>query len=59
MFAFVNVPPRMLFEDAYAKHRHWQKLEYKDDALKAAVERAATWAEKFVGEFGDYQAVRL
>ena len=35
-----------MFEDAYARHRHWHKLEYKDDALEAAVEQAAAWAEE-------------
>jgi hypothetical protein len=46
-------------EDAYAKHRHWHKLTYKDDELENAVEQAAAWAEKFVGEFGNYQAMKL
>jgi len=48
-----------MFEDAYAKHRHWHKLTYKDDKLENAVEQAADWAEQFVGEFGDYQATKL
>jgi hypothetical protein len=48
-----------MFEDAYAKHRHWHKLTYKDDKLENAVEQAADWAEKLVGEFGDYQATKL
>lgn len=48
-----------MFEDAYAKHRHWHKLTYKDDKLENAVEQTADWAEKFVGEFGDYQATKL
>jgi len=48
-----------MFEDAYAKHRHWHKLTYKDDELENAVEQAAAWAEKFVGEFGNYQAMKL
>jgi hypothetical protein len=48
-----------MFEDAYAKHRHWHKLTYKDDALENAVEQAAAWAEKFVGEFGECQAMKL
>src|SRR5882672_5384210 len=30
-----------MFEDAYAKHRHWYKLTYKDDELERAVEEAA------------------
>lgn len=48
-----------MFEDAYAKHRHWHKLTYNDDALENAVEQSAAWAEQFVGEFGDYQAMKL
>lgn len=48
-----------MFEDAYAKHRHWHKLEYTEDTLEAAVEQAAAWAEKFVADFRDYQAATL
>jgi hypothetical protein len=48
-----------MFEDAYAKHKHWQKIEYNDDALEDAVGRAATWAEQFVREFSDYQTTTL
>lgn len=48
-----------MFEDAYAKHRHWQKFTYKKDELAAAVEQAAEWAEKFVGEFAAYQEAKL
>ncbi len=48
-----------MFEDAYAKHRHWHKLTYKNDHLQNAVEQAAAWSEKLRGEFGDYQALNL
>lgn len=48
-----------MFEDAYAKHKHWHKLEYRNDALEAAVDQAAAWAEKFVQEFVDYQTATL
>jgi hypothetical protein len=48
-----------MFEDAYAKHKHWHKLEYRDDTLEVAVEQAAVWAEKFVREFSNYQMVAL
>jgi len=48
-----------MFEDAYAKHRHWRKLAYRADKLDHAVEKAAAWAEKFVAEFADYQVTRL
>jgi hypothetical protein len=48
-----------MFEDAYAKHKHWHKVTYKDDELEHAVEQAAAWAEKFVDEFAKYQAATL
>ena len=48
-----------MFEDAYAKHRHWHKLEYSGDTLEIAVEQAVAWAEKFVGEFRGYQSRTL
>jgi hypothetical protein len=48
-----------MFEDAYAKHRHWQKFTYKAKELPAAVEAAAAWAEKFVREFAAYQEANL
>ncbi len=48
-----------MFEDTYAKHKHWHKIEYKDDALEAAVAQAAAWAERFVREFSDYQTATL
>ncbi len=48
-----------MFEDAYAKHKHWHKLPYNDAELEHAVELAAAWAEKFVGEFAAYQAANL
>jgi hypothetical protein len=48
-----------MFEDAYAKHRHWQKFTYRADDLPAAVEAAAAWAEQFVREFAAYQEANL
>lgn len=48
-----------MFEDAYAKHKHWLKVIYKEHELTAAVEQAAEWAEKFVGEFAAYQEANL
>ena len=44
-----------MFEDAYAKHKHWYKLEYREGDLEHAVDMAAEWAEKFVRDFADYQ----
>ncbi len=48
-----------MFEDVYAKHRHWHKLMYKGDELDDAVAQAAAWADKFVAEFTNYQAAKL
>jgi hypothetical protein len=48
-----------MFEDAYAKHRHWHKFTYTDDDLDHAVEQAAQWAEDFVAEFTSYQVATL
>jgi hypothetical protein len=48
-----------MFEDAYAKHRHWHKFTYKNDDLEHVVEEAADWAESFVREFADYQLKNL
>jgi len=48
-----------MFEDAYAKHKHWHKVEYRDGELEIAVEQAVTWAETFVRAFGSYQEAKL
>lgn len=48
-----------MFEDAYAKHKHWHKLTYKENGLAAAVERAAGWAERFAGRFAAYRVAHL
>lgn len=48
-----------MFEDAYAKHPHWHRFTYKSDALEAAVEEGARWAEAFVKGFAAYQAAHL
>lgn len=48
-----------MFDDAYAKHRHWHKLTYQGADLERAVEEAAVWGEKFVAEFADFQAANL
>jgi hypothetical protein len=48
-----------MFEDAYAKHRHWHKITYAEDKLGAAVEDAVAWAESFLDEFRVYQAATL
>lgn len=48
-----------MFEDAYAKHKHWHKVIYIAGELDQAVDNAAEWAEKFVREFADYQTANL
>jgi len=48
-----------MFEDAYAKHKHWHKVEYTDNGLEAGIEEAVAWAEKLVREFGYYQLATL
>ena len=48
-----------MFEDAYAKHNYWHKIQYQETDIEDAVEQAAAWAEKFVSEFAAYQAVSL
>ena len=48
-----------MFEDAYAKHRHWHKVTYRDDQLEDAAQRAAAWAENFVREFAAFQMATL
>ena len=48
-----------MFEDAYAKHKHWRKFTYKNGELERAVEEAVRWAEQFIGEFADWQAANL
>jgi hypothetical protein len=48
-----------MFEDAYAKHRHWHKLTFKIDELENAVVEATAWAEAFIAEFADYQLAKL
>lgn len=48
-----------MFEDAYAKNKHWHKISYKDFELERAVELGAEWAEKFRADFADYQKLTL
>jgi hypothetical protein len=48
-----------MFEDAYAKHKHWKKITYSDPNLEKAVGQAAVWAEKFVADFAADQTAKL
>jgi hypothetical protein len=44
-----------MFEDAYAKHNHWHKVEYDGGNVENAVDVAAEWAEKFVRSYAEHQ----
>jgi hypothetical protein len=48
-----------MFEDAYAKHKHWHKFVYECDQFESVVEQACVWAEGFVSEFAAYQVANL
>ena len=48
-----------MFEDAYAKHKHWKKFVYRPDNLQDTIRDAITWAEKFIEDFGQFQKARL
>lgn len=48
-----------MFEDAYDKHRHWQKIVYEAGDLDRAVRQASEWAEGFVREFAARQSAAL
>ena len=48
-----------MFEDAFAKHKHWHKLSYSRDQLEQAVEKGAIWAEGFIKDFAAYQSAKL
>jgi hypothetical protein len=48
-----------MFEDAYAKHKHWHKITYEAKDLDHAIELAAKWAEEFAASFAAYQAAHL
>jgi len=34
-----------MFEDSYAKHRHWKRFSYTEETFSSAIKNAATWAE--------------
>jgi hypothetical protein len=44
-----------MFEDAFARNKHWQKFVYPADGIGKSVEEAAAWAEAFVKQFGAFQ----
>lgn len=48
-----------MFEDAYAKHKHWKKFHYTSETLQDEIRRAASWAEDFIREFGQFQKAKL
>jgi hypothetical protein len=48
-----------MFEDGYARHRHWQKFEYTPASLREAIEAGAKWAEGFAEAFEEEQRNKL
>ncbi|MCK9194089.1 MAG: hypothetical protein M0P19_09490 [Nevskia sp.] len=44
-----------MFEDAFARNKHWQKFVYPAGAIEKSVEESAAWAEDFVKQFGAFQ----
>jgi hypothetical protein len=48
-----------MFEDTYAKHRHWKKFLYRPGTLHDEIKNAVAWAEAFVKEFGQFQKEKL
>lgn len=44
-----------MFEDAFARNKHWQKFVYPAGGIEKSVEEAAAWAEDFVKQFGAFQ----
>ena len=44
-----------MFEDAFARNKHWQKFVYPAGGIERSVDEAATWAEDFVRQFGAFQ----
>ncbi|SRR6266516_617077 len=45
-----------MFEDAYAKHEHWLKLEYKEDALEDAIVQASSKSRRRIRRLPDREA---
>ena len=48
-----------MFEDAYAKHKHWRKFTYGTGDVEAATENVAHWCEEFLKEYAEYQKTHL
>ena len=44
-----------MFEDAFARNKHWQKFVYPAGGIEKSVDQAAAWAEDFVKQFGAFQ----
>ncbi len=44
-----------MFEDAYAKYKHWKKFTYTTNMFEAELKKAVQWAENFIQEFGQFQ----
>ena len=48
-----------MFEDAYAKHKHFKKFDYEPPHLAETVASAVKWAEDFLKKFGKVQQAVL
>jgi hypothetical protein len=48
-----------MFEDGYARHRHWHKFEYTPQTLNETIQASAEWAEGFSREFSKEQRDRV
>lgn len=44
-----------MFEDAFARNKHWQKFVYSAGRIEESVDEAVAWAEDFVKQFGAFQ----
>ena len=44
-----------MFEDAFARNKHWQKFVYVTGDIEKAVDQSTAWAEDFVKQFGAFQ----
>ncbi|MBI3869844.1 MAG: hypothetical protein HY299_15080 [Verrucomicrobia bacterium] len=44
-----------MFEDAFARNKHWQKFVFASGSIEKSVDDAVVWAENFVKQFGAFQ----
>jgi hypothetical protein len=48
-----------MFEDSYAKNRHWSKFIYEPKELSKSIKDATKWAEKTFSDFAKHQKETL